>query len=375
VPIVSSFRPRSRLRATVAPGSSVVALVVLSAAVVVVAKAAAQETVQVGATGCGALDTAALARLLADDLAASTEAGPRRPEIGLRCRDRVIQVVVTDPVSRRQLRREVPMPPANERGWELTLALSIAELFFSSWQGLVAAEAAPAAPAAASASATSMPSSSASPSPSPSPSSSSPSPSSPAPPPLPTESPSARSSGPLAAWEATARAGAQVHRPTEPLSTWAFGARLAFQPPSWGDWWALAELGLETGEARRAAGTVASTSFGGLVGLARRVRFGEVLAVDASVQAGGGVHRSRGQPNAPDVRGETNRGSFLTALFSVGPTLRLGRLRLGVGGLLGIVGPRLTTRVDGERSVEASGLLLGAALSVGAAWGGGANGR
>lgn len=110
------------------------------AAVLLVAPddAASDDSVSVDASRCAALDPDEVQRLLALELVAVTQeirVGPPL-RVELACTAATLTIAVFDPLTGKQLQRDLPMP-APDQGRERVIALAIAQLFAASWLELL----------------------------------------------------------------------------------------------------------------------------------------------------------------------------------------------------------------------------------------------
>lgn len=96
-----------------------------------------------------------------------------------------------------------------------------------------------------------------------------------------------------------------------------------------------------------------------------------VLALDATLFVGGRWTRLDGRIDDPAFEARGASGGSLEALIAVGPTLRLGPVRLGAEVLAGRTFSTLRANVVGEREVSFGGFFAGAGLFLGAGIGGG----
>lgn len=96
--------------------------------------------VVVQSEGCAALDSGEVGRLLDLELSMVTtelRSGPPL-QVALRCEQERMTIEVVDPLTRKRLARDIPMP-APEPGRERVVALAISQLFAASWLELLTA--------------------------------------------------------------------------------------------------------------------------------------------------------------------------------------------------------------------------------------------
>ncbi|MFO0637460.1 MAG: hypothetical protein U0168_31940 [Nannocystaceae bacterium] len=224
--------------------------------------------IEVAAIDCPGLDAREVGRLLAIDLAAVTHEARRGPPLGIeiRCRAPTLVIAIADPITRKRLERQVPLP-RNEPGRERVVALAISQLFAASWLELLL-------------------------------------PPAPGPPPLPpTPTPSAAAVEAAGSYvrrrvDARPRAlglvlGAGVHgRALERAPLPAFGGELDVR--GWfGDAAVLGRIGFEGGVARREAGRVRAWQFALGLGTAGRVRVAPRWALGGTIVLAGALARLR----------------------------------------------------------------------------------
>jgi len=93
-----------------------------------------RDSVDVDAERCAAIDPDEVQRLLALELVAVTQeirVGPPL-HVELACTGTTLTIAVFDPLTGKQLQRDLPMP-APDQGRERVIALAIAQLFAASW--------------------------------------------------------------------------------------------------------------------------------------------------------------------------------------------------------------------------------------------------
>ncbi|MBL8716616.1 MAG: hypothetical protein JNL79_11505 [Myxococcales bacterium] len=305
--------------------------------------ARAAVVVPVGAEGCGALDLAEVERVLALELAhlLSDKTAVTLPKVKITCAGAEMRIRVDDPVTGKTLERTLPMP-TESKGRERTMALAISQLFLTSWLELLS--------------------------------------------PAPKEVPAPVTQAPPELTSAAHDAARTVvtARRTEvdlgaaiglrrrdfgaAFSTFAPSVRATFALPS-----ALRfvfDAGLESGTAVRSTGSVAAVSTALLLGVGARHVVG-VLALDATVFVGGRWTRLDGRIDDPAFEARGASGGSLEALVAVGPTLRLGPVRIGAEVLAGRTFSTLRANVVADREVSFGGFFAGAGLFLGAGIGGG----
>ncbi|HET6581815.1 MAG TPA: hypothetical protein VFG69_00185 [Nannocystaceae bacterium] len=293
------------------------------------AESASDPSVVVDASRCAAIDPDDVQRLLALELDAVTQeirVGPPL-RVELACTGATLTIAVSDPLTGKQLQRDVPMP-APDQGRERVIALAIAQLFAASWLELL------------------LPSE--------------PEPDVPAPTPE-------RGTSPAAVRAARDVAQTRVRRPERrlELAIGASGRAHALEATPWGTgagdvevrgWFGpVAVLGRITalgGAAQRDLGRVRAVAVLGGLGLGFRVpargrwRFGGSLVMSV------GWARIRGVSDRAGVQTAVAQSATGCVALGVGPRVVLGRLVLeldaDVGGMLrppeGIVanGPSVT---------------------------------
>jgi hypothetical protein len=100
--------------------------------------ASVDDSIAVDAARCVAIDSAEVQRLLALELDAVTQeirVGPPL-QVELACTSATLTIAVHDPLTGKQLQRDVPMPIPGQ-GRERVIALAIAQLFAASWLELL----------------------------------------------------------------------------------------------------------------------------------------------------------------------------------------------------------------------------------------------
>ncbi|MBX7084291.1 MAG: hypothetical protein K1X88_34110 [Nannocystaceae bacterium] len=296
--------------------------------------------IEVAAIDCPGLDAREVGRLLAIDLAAVTQEVRRGPPLGIeiRCRAPTLVIAIADPITRKRLERQVPLP-RNEPGRERVVALAISQLFAASWLELLL-------------------------------------PPPPGPPPLPpTPTPSAAAIEAAGGYvrrrvDARPRAlglvvGATVRgRALERTPLPSFGGELDVR--GWfGDAAVLGRIGVEGGVARREAGRVRAWQLALGLGTAGRVRVAPRWALGGTIVVQGALARLRGAADAGGIATGATTAVSGQALLGGGPRLSIGagwiELDAEVG--LGLRAP--VGLVEGDRAVSLGGVLAGGALRLG----------
>jgi hypothetical protein len=297
--------------------------------------------VVIDASGCAAIDPDEVQRLLALELDAVTQeirVGPPL-RVELECTGTQLTIAVSDPLTGKQLKRDVPMPPPDQ-GRERVIALAIAQLFAASWLELLL----------------------------PTP----PEPDVPAPTPV-------RGTSPAAVRAAREVAETRVRRPVRriELAIGASGRAHALEAAPWGTgagevevrgWFGpVAVLGRVTamgGAAQRDQGHVSAVAVLGGLGLgflvpARgRWRFGGSLVISA------GWARLHGVSDRAGVRTAVVQSATGGLELGVGPRVVLGRVVLELDGLIGgMLRPPEGIVADGS-SVTLGGLVAGGTFRV-----------
>ncbi len=104
--------------------------------------------ITVDATQCADLDSERVERVLAIELAEVTTHATRTLTVRMSCSvASMVRIAVDDPVTGKELSREVPAPAANEPGRERALGLAASQLFLASWLELLSPTPPPSRPA------------------------------------------------------------------------------------------------------------------------------------------------------------------------------------------------------------------------------------
>lgn len=306
--------------------------------------------VVVTVNGCGDLDAVEVARVLDLELRSVTAEIRSGPPLSVRleCAGDRLSIAVEDPITRKELRRDVPAPP-REPGRERIVALAVSELFNASWLELLATP--PEAPA------------------------------------IPVEPPQSPAPA-VAAAETIARTRTQPARGLELLA----GVGVRGRSLESGEPFAagridvglrgfpserlgfVAQIGWDFGQATRGFGRVRGHSIGAAGGLAWRVlpRSGPRPGPRSIIGVGGGLlvgvawARLSGIAAEPGVA--TGRTSGVTGdlVAAIGPRVIRGRLRIDLDGEVGVMLRSPRGVVAGEPDVSMGGVWVGAALRVGA---------
>jgi hypothetical protein len=301
------------------------------------------EAVVVRVAGCEGLDAAELARLLDLELSGVTTEIRSGPPllVALRCDAGTLSIEISDPLTRKQLTRQIP-EPAPDPGRERLLALAVSELFSASWLELLT-------PA----------------------------------PPEPT--PEAVAPRQPVRDEAVAAATAVAQERTQPpravgllLGAGARGRALssaARVPASHLDLllrgWLTASVGLaasfgwDFAQSEREFGRIRGHALTGAGGLAWRWRARPVIGLGGQVLAGVAWAQLSGEARAPLVPAGSTRGLTAELSASVGPRVTSGRLRVDLDGEAGWMLRTPVGRVTDEASFELGGLWVGAVVRVG----------
>ena len=301
--------------------------------------ALAADKVRVQVEGCGALDEHEIERIVALELASVlAEREAPFPPVKVRCEGAFMKIVVNDTVTSKVLERELPAPKPGEPGRERTIALAVSQLFLSSWTELLL------------------------------------------PPPAAPVGPPEAASGSKAARVAVAKAvapparevdlsvvgGARAHDLGRPLVLYAAGLRTTIALGS--GLRALVRFEGATGSAARDRGDV-DVSFVG-AGLGLGYRTSGTFAFQGLLDLGASHVRIEGTPSGASTLGSAKSGVTADASLTLGPVLRLGPALLALEARAGVVVPSVVGEVAHEREVRASGLWLGAGLSLGVVFGG-----
>jgi hypothetical protein len=296
--------------------------------------------------GCGDLDAVEVARVLDLELRSVTAEIRSGPPLSVRleCASDRLSIAVEDPITRKELRRDVPAPP-REPGRERIVALAVSALFNASWLELLATP--PEAPA------------------------------------IPVEPPQSPEPA-VAAAETIARTRTQPVRGLELLA----GAGVRGRSLESGEPFAAgridlgvrgfpseslglaAQIGWDFGQATRGFGRVRGHAIGAAGGLAWRVRPRpgprSIMAVGGGLLVGVAWARLSGIAAEPGVA--TGRTSGVTGdlVASIGPRVMRGRLRIDLDGEVGVMLRSPRGVVAGEPDVSMGGVWVGAALRVGA---------
>ena len=291
--------------------------------------------VAVTAEGCAGLDATEVERILTLELITVAERwdGSVPLELSLQCEGGRIQLRADDPITGKQLSRDVGLELlVKER--ERTIALLAAQLFLTSWAEYLLPDRTPGV----------------------------------LPPPPPEvrveterrvreairapaiEADVALVAGPrLRAWSSPI---AGIHGGVRPALV--FGRHLGI----------FLELGYERGAATRAIGSVGYVLASGSVGaLWRSGRWG-ALGFEAGVAGGAAYVDFTGEPSVISALGSSISGAVGEARAMFGPTVALGRARAGLELTFGATFPRAVARVPGADPVRIDGPFAGAALTI-----------
>jgi hypothetical protein len=310
----------------------------LVAALLLGADARAQgRPIAVEATDCPGLRAEEVERVLLLELAEVTSKSSRTLHVRMSCgSEREVRIAVDDPVTGKELSRQVPAPAPNEPGRERALGLAASQLFLASWLELLSPEAPPPSPEKkdkpASEAALGM---------------------------------ARRSVTPTVPHrlEIVAVASALVRSLSDgPAFSLGLGARI----------WVAPRLALvidpsfETARMTRGRGDVQADAFMLGVGVAARLFPKRVFDLGAELRAAGGYSRVAGQPTDGSSVGGASDGPIVDLQLAAGPTLRPSRIVISlriVGGLtmLAPVG-----QIVGESDATLAGPYAGVTLELGA---------
>jgi hypothetical protein len=120
------------------------------------------------------------------------------------------------------------------------------------------------------------------------------------------------------------------------------------------------DVGYERGEAERTTGAVVFSLASVSLGAGWRRSFG-ALGLTANLRAGAAYVDLQGDPSGTAL-GASTSGTVAEAALELGPTLALGRARLGLLASAGATVPRVTAHVVGDRDVDLEGPWFGASL-------------
>lgn len=303
--------------------------------------------VVVRAQRCAELDSAEVGRLLDIELSMVTteiRSGPPL-QVALRCEPERMTIEVVDPLTRKRLARDIPMPTP-EPGRERVVALAISQLFAASWLELLTATEPP-------------------------------------PPPADDATPPPDADA-LQAARRVAERSTEEPEPTlprrelellvgagprgralgsaGPLAGGRFeGVLRGWLSPSIG---LVAVVGADYAQIYRRLGQVRGVALTAGGGLAWGYRPGSV-GVGGHVVLAGGWARVRGVPREPGVPAGSNAGLTGEASVGVGPRVRYGRLRFDVDGEVGAMLRPPIGLVEGEAPMTMGGIWAGVVLRLG----------
>lgn len=287
--------------------------------------AAAATAMKVRVDGCAGVDGHEVERLIGLELAFVGAAEPSTEglQIDLVCSGARLRMSALDPLTGKQLEREVALGPP-EPGRDRTIALLTSQLFLTSWAErflerpptiVVPPNAGPAPP-----------------------------------------------STPSARWEVSVGAGVRLRDPAVP----SVDPRLAVRPSMrLGRFRALLDLAYERGNADRAGGSVAWWMGSAGIGAGWRSKRRGPVALDATLTGSALFIDVRGQPTSTAFAGDSAHGLVGEAAIGAGPSASWGRFRIGLELQTGAVWPSATARTMGDRDVALTGLWAGATLFVG----------
>jgi hypothetical protein len=296
---------------------------------------AARPGVDVEATECRELDVAEVERVLGIELSsvASQWHGEEKLRTVLSCEASRLSILVIDPVTGKRLSRTVPMD-WRSLSRDRTVALLVSQLFLTSWSELLLARDA----------ATPLPL--------------------PAPPPAVEHAAAAiaRSSlaPPSVRWGIALLAGARVRELPSPLLSVAGNLRPSLLLGR--SFLLFFDVGYERGSAARTAGSVEFSLASATLGGGWRRSFG-LLGLQANLRAGAAFVDMHGNASGSAL-GASASGAVMEAALELGPTVSLGRARVGLLATVGATVPPAVAHVVGDRDVNLAGAWLGAGLSA-----------
>lgn len=296
----------------------------------------------VEASGCGALDTGEVGRLLTLELASLTTPVEEVPPFSLQvsCAGSTMTISLFDPATSKRVERVIPAPAESDPGRERVLALAASQLVVASWLELLV----PDPPVAG-----------------------------PAPVPAKRPSPAARhaaatalspSSGSESSTELGVVGGVVWRDRRAPFALVSGGLKASqWYTPRWG---AGVETRFEAGRAHRATGSIDAHLAAADLGVAARIPVVNRVDIEAALRVGVAYLVITGNPRSGEYRGRSASAYSGQAGLGLGPVLHVGKARLGARAELGalLVAPR--GGVAGDRPVQLQGLSAGALLS--AAW-------
>jgi hypothetical protein len=302
-----------------------------------------EDAVVVRVTGCPDLDAAELARLLDLELSSVTteiRSGPPL-EVTLGCTGTELSIEIADPLTQKQLRRQLPVP-AEDPGRERLLALAISELFSASWLELLTPPPPEQTPA-------------------------------PTPPPQPVR-PEA-----IAAATEVAQTRTRPPRGLGLLVGAGVRGRALTTPEPYGAsrvdvlvrGWLTQSVGLagslgwDFGQSQREFGRIRGHAVTAAGGLAWRWRARPVVGIGGQVLAGLAWARLQGEANAPGVPTGSTAGVTGELSAGVGPRVTFRRLRVDFDGEAGWMLRTPTGRVATETPFRLGGLWVGAIVRIG----------
>jgi hypothetical protein len=289
-------------------------------------------------TDCGPLDADAIARHLADELAAMLGGRDRleAPPIHIECTPGSLRVEVRDPLTGKTLARTLPAPRADDPTADRMVALAISELFVSSWLELLLPTAerasAPPAPAPQSLSVVRA------------------------------QRVARRAVGPTGVRVDTSLlAGAGVRDVAQPYPTLRVGLRSG---PVFGRVALSVGVGFETGRARRPPGDVTTQAVSLGLGGRWRAASGERLALDVVASGAAAYAIARGSSTRSTELASSASGAAAELALGLSPALAIGATELFLEPTVGLTVPRLSARVTGEVPVRWSGLWFGVTVGL-----------
>jgi len=289
--------------------------------------------VAVTAEGCAGLDVAEVERILTLELTAVTERwdGSKPLELELRCEDSQLHLRAEDPITGKQLARDVDLELlVKERN--RTTALLAAQLFLTSWAEYLLPDRTPGVLR---------------------------------PPPPDVRHETERlvreaMRAPAVEVDVALVAGPRVRAWSSPTLSVHAGVRPALLLGEHAR--IFIELGYERGAATRAPGSVGYVLASGSVGALWRSGRSGALGFEAGVAGGAAYLDFTGEPSALSALGTSISGAVGEARAMFGPTLALGPVRAGLELALGATFPRAVARVPGADPVRIDGPFAGVSL-------------
>ena len=272
------------------------------------------------------------------ELAEVTKQSTRTLHVRLSCAsEHAVRIAVDDPVTGKELSREVPAPAPDEPGRERALGLAASQLFLASWLELLSPDAPPPGPEK-----TDKPAAAAA---------------------LTVARRTVTPTTPGHRLEIVASSGALLRTLDDgPALSFGLGARIWVAPRI-----ALTiDPSFQTAGITRNRGDVRADAFMLGVGVGARLFPGRIFDLGAELRVQGGYSRLAGQPTDGASVGGSGEGPSVDAQLAIGPTLRPARVVISLRAVGGIVALAPVGKVVGERDATLAGPYAGLTLELGA---------